>query len=927
MKKLIFFILLFIGLGKSYGKEQVIIDSTVILNSEKDLLLVSKQTSILEDKTGKLTIEDVLRIENQEKFQLLNKESFNHIPTKSTFWLKLTVQNRSGKEAWIELGSIYLWYVDFFRENNNQYIPITRTGSLRPKSNKAYPSNVFWLPLGANKEIQTVYIAIRTEGMIEIPIKVGSILSLTQEKIKSDYLVGGFVGLMLVMFAYNLFLLFATGDRVYLPYLGHILTSIFSTSYLNKYALLPLLFDESHQHLIYLYVPTWIGLPFVFVGYFSIKFLNLAQYQNSFKRIVQFNILIFGLLIPFINIFSIVPFYIQTIFYQIAAFSYIICLSYIGFNLCIFKKDKNAIFYMIGWIWTAVGLLCYLLYINGILPHHFLFQNAIFFGVSIEVLMFSLALANRINFLRKEKNKIQEENFKLIQEQNKKLEQKVAERISEINHYKELLEQTGRMAGIGAWEWDLPTQKIRWSAVTKEIHGVSADYEPAPALENGTTFYKKGESINKFGAATKQCAIDGTPFDLELQLITAQGKEIWIRVLGNAEFKNGQYVRMYGTFQDINARKTAEIETQEIKEKLSSIFNSISEVVWSVRLPDYKMILTTPSAVDMYGVAFEDLMNDNTYWEKAIHPEDRAIIKTIYEEIATKGSYYQEYRIITTKGEVKWISNHGKIIFDNNGTPTRLDGLISDISKRKQAEEALAEKHKLLRTIIDNIPINIYVKDLDFKKILANQSEYEYLNASSEAEVIGKIDSELYPEETAENSLKEDKFVIETGQPILGKETLSVRFGNRQCWFLTSKIPLKNQTGQIIGLVGISYNFTSRKQSEETLIQTLEELKAAQGILEQQAREIAILNNHLEILVEERTLQLSRRNTQLNEYAFFNAHKLRAPIATILGLYQVLDLDISAEEREIIIQKLQKSVILLDKMVHKSQSLLDEIKD
>jgi light-regulated signal transduction histidine kinase (bacteriophytochrome) len=80
-------------------------------------------------------------------------------------------------------------------------------------------------------------------------------------------------------------------------------------------------------------------------------------------------------------------------------------------------------------------------------------------------------------------------------------------------------------------------------------------------------------------------------------------------------------------------------------------------------------------------------------------------------------------------------------------------------------------------------------------------------------------------------------------------------------------------------------------------------------------------------LVEQRTEQLKRRNAQLNEYAFFNAHKLRAPIATILGLYQVLDLGITAEEREEIILKLRESVVLLDEMVKKSQSLLDEVND
>lgn len=928
MNKTILFILIFIGLGSKYAQAQVISENSIItFQNEKDLLLVGKQVYTLEDKISILTIEDILKPENQQKFQLSKKDIFNRIPTQSKFWFKLTIKNLSGKEAWIELGSHYLSYIDYFIPQLQQYELAVQTGSLRPQANKAYPSNLFWLPLGASKEVQTVYVSIRAESLIEVPIKVGSILSLSQEKAKIDYLVGGFVGLLLVMFAYNLFLLFATGDKIYIPYLGYVLTAIFSAAHLNNYPILILFFPESSQYLVYKYAFSWLGIPFVFVGYFAIKSLNLKHYSKNFKQVIVFSILIFGVFIPLLNLFELTPLHIQVIFFQIITLLYIVFLLCICYYLWLVKKNENAVFFAIGWTWAILSVLIYLSCVNGILPYHPLYRNAIFFGTGLETLLFSLALADRINRLRKEKAAIQEENFQLIQGQNEVLEKKVSERVFDVSHYQQLLEQTGRMAKIGAWEWDLLTQKVSWSAVTKEIHGVSADYRPQSGLENATTFYKKIGNIDTFEVATKQCASDGTPFDLELELTTAKGKDIWVRVLGNAEFKGGKYVRMYGTFQDIDQIKRAEIEMREVKEKLSSIFNSISEIVWSVRLPDYKMLLMTPSAVDLYGIGFDDFMGDSTYWEKAIHPEDKAIVGIIYGELQTKGTYYQEYRIVSTTGEVKWVSNNGKIIFDESGIPIRIDGLITDISKRKQVEEALAEEHKLLRTIIDNIPINIYVKDLQFRKILANKAEYEYVGAKSEAEVIGKGDSDLFPEETAQQSLKEDKYVIETGQSILGRETLGVQFGDLQGWFLTSKIPLKNQAGQITGLVGISYNFTARKQAEDALMRILEQLQYAQSTLEQQAEEITVLNNQLEIQVEERTRQLIKRNTQLSEYAFFNAHKLRAPIATILGLYQVLDLDISAEEREMIIQKLRESVVLLDLMVRQSQKLLDEVQD
>jgi PAS domain S-box-containing protein len=408
---------------------------------------------------------------------------------------------------------------------------------------------------------------------------------------------------------------------------------------------------------------------------------------------------------------------------------------------------------------------------------------------------------------------------------------------------------------------------------------------------------------------------------------TAKGRRIWVRMLGNAQLTDGKPVRLYGTFQDIDAQKRNELEVKEIKNKLTSVFNSISEVVWSIQLPERKAILITPSAADLYEIPVPDLLANYHLWQSVVHPEDRHIIDQIENAIPLASFYYYEYRIITKSGKLKWLGHSGKLITDEAGNRVRVDGLTADISQRKQAELALAEEHRLLRTIIDNLPVNIYVKDLDSRKIVANRAEYEYLGASSEAEVLGKTDGDLYPDQTAASSRQEDLEVLDTGQPIVNRETFNIRRDGSKTWFLISKLPLRNLHGEIIGLVGISYDFSERKLNEEILRQTMEELRAAQEALEKQTEEIANLNNHLEQLVVERTRQLQRRNEQLKQYAFFNAHKLRAPIATILGLYQVLKLGVAPEEQLEIVQKLQQSVEELDQMVRQSQRLLADARD
>ena len=134
--------------------------------------------------------------------------------------------------------------------------------------------------------------------------------------------------------------------------------------------------------------------------------------------------------------------------------------------------------------------------------------------------------------------------------------------------------------------------------------------------------------------------------------------------------------------------------------------------------------------------------------------------------------------------------------------------------RRKEAEIKLAEERQLLRTIIDNIPINIYAKDTNFRKTLANSSELRHLGNIDETEVLGKTDFELYGDDIAKNTLIEDQQVLLDNIPILGEEK---QIDNNR-WALISKLPLKNEQGETTGLVGISIDYTERKKIQEQLL-------------------------------------------------------------------------------------------------------------
>ncbi|HAU54541.1 PAS domain S-box protein [Sphingobacterium multivorum] len=146
----------------------------------------------------------------------------------------------------------------------------------------------------------------------------------------------------------------------------------------------------------------------------------------------------------------------------------------------------------------------------------------------------------------------------------------------ELKHAQATLMRTGRVARIGGWEYTPADGKIVWSEITREIHEVPEDYEPE--LTTALQFYKAGSSRNKIRTAIEHALATGEAWDLELEIVTFAGHEMWIRALGNADFENGHCVRLYGTFQDIDKRKRIEAESSNSKKLLSEVLDATSAV-------------------------------------------------------------------------------------------------------------------------------------------------------------------------------------------------------------------------------------------------------------------------------------------------------------------------------------------------------------
>ena len=135
--------------------------------------------------------------------------------------------------------------------------------------------------------------------------------------------------------------------------------------------------------------------------------------------------------------------------------------------------------------------------------------------------------------------------------------------------------------------------------------------------------------------------------------------------------------------------------------------------------------------------------------------------------------------------------------------------------ERKRAEQALAEQHKLLRTLIDNLPDLIYAKDPQGRLFLNNNAHLRFLGAAKREEVLGKTVYDCFPKEIADAFFADEQRVIHSGEPLVNQEEASVDRAGRRIWVLTTKVPLRDETGKPLGLVGITRDITARKQIEQ----------------------------------------------------------------------------------------------------------------
>ncbi|MBU2995681.1 PAS domain-containing protein [Cellulophaga baltica] len=277
---------------------------------------------------------------------------------------------------------------------------------------------------------------------------------------------------------------------------------------------------------------------------------------------------------------------------------------------------------------------------------------------------------------------------------NKRITGVIAElTMTESNNMESLLDDAQKVARTGAWEVDLKTNKVLWTKMVNIIHEVEPGYTPS-TYEECFEHFKEGEYRNKIYEAANRAVNENIPWDEEVIMITAKGKEIWIRTKGQAEFIDGQCVRIYGICQDINEFKLEELKYREAAEQLKRAVTVSKVATWEFHLND-KLAIWDDTCFELHNI---DKNNYNgslfARWKKSIHPDDVDVIENLFTEYKneiTSKTNTIHYRVLFPNNQVRTLKATLTFISEIDSKTYKAVGVCVDVTKEKIAEKKLKQ--------------------------------------------------------------------------------------------------------------------------------------------------------------------------------------------------------------------------------------------
>jgi PAS domain S-box-containing protein len=422
---------------------------------------------------------------------------------------------------------------------------------------------------------------------------------------------------------------------------------------------------------------------------------------------------------------------------------------------------------------------------------------------------FGFFVFRRIDMTHKDKTKEE-----LIEEVNllQQLIVKLEEVKEECQKTQDFLNEVESIAKIGGWKMDLITRKATWTQGTYDIVEI-APGEPIPGPDEHVSYYLPEYRL-LVAEAMRALIEEDKPLDFEAPLRTAKGNIKWCRAIGRVRREGGKAVEVYGTFQDITERKKVEDRLKKSEERYRELVEGSNSAIirWK---NDGTIAFFNEYAQKFFGYAMDEVIGKHvSILVPKIESTGRDLSMMIQDIVDHPDRYISNINEnIRRDGSRVWLAWTNRAILDGDGQIVEILAIGSDITERKEAEEALISSEKQYKALFERIKDPVFIADPQTRMLVDCNIAAVNMTGYSKEEILSMRADQLHTKEALDKTVEAFKRQA-TGEDVVVESEVLTKAGQRIPVSISSGVvELKGKTH----LIGLFKDVAVYKKAEDDI--------------------------------------------------------------------------------------------------------------